>query len=185
MIQNKYSKIYNSIIERARSRINPVEFYIEKHHIMPKSLGGSNEFSNIVALTAREHYIVHHLLVKMTIGNDHRKMIHAWWAISAQTKNSNRHKPTSKQYEIAKILKSKVERDKRLGVPHSEKSKLKMSLAKKGVKRKPFSEESKLKMSSSRTGVKRKPFSEEHKANMRLAKLQYWEEKRKLKIKGM
>jgi hypothetical protein len=33
-----YQKIYNQIIERAQNRI--LEGYVEKHHIIPKCLGG-------------------------------------------------------------------------------------------------------------------------------------------------
>jgi 5-methylcytosine-specific restriction endonuclease McrA len=56
-IDNKYTNWYNSIIDSARNRI--LEGYSENHHIIPKSLGGSNDKSNIVALTAREHFICH------------------------------------------------------------------------------------------------------------------------------
>jgi len=62
-------KIYNSIIEKAqlanrkKLRKNQLGYvYYEKHHIMPKCLGGSNEPENLVLLTAREHYICHKLL---------------------------------------------------------------------------------------------------------------------------
>ena len=39
--------------------------YYESHHILPRSLGGCNEKSNLVLLTAREHFIAHKLLVKV------------------------------------------------------------------------------------------------------------------------
>lgn len=39
--------------------------YYESHHILPRSLGGGNEKSNLVLLTAREHFIAHKLLVKV------------------------------------------------------------------------------------------------------------------------
>lgn len=65
-LQNKYTIIYNSIIERAKSRVLPKLSYKELHHIIPKSLGGSNSKSNLVELTAREHRLVHILLPKMT-----------------------------------------------------------------------------------------------------------------------
>jgi len=61
---NKYTNWYNAIINRALTRERP-NGYVEKHHILPKSLGGSNDISNLVILTAKEHYIVHHLLTKM------------------------------------------------------------------------------------------------------------------------
>jgi hypothetical protein len=45
----------------------------ESHHIVPKSLGGTNELSNIVHLTPREHFIAHALLTKMVIDKKHRR----------------------------------------------------------------------------------------------------------------
>ena len=59
----KYLNIYNNLINRARNRI--LETYTEKHHIVPKCFGGTNNKINIVHLTAREHYLAHQLLVKI------------------------------------------------------------------------------------------------------------------------
>ena len=50
-----YEKIYNNIISKAQSR-QKLDGYIERHHIIPRSFGGSDDDSNIVALTAREHF---------------------------------------------------------------------------------------------------------------------------------
>lgn len=36
----------------------------ERHHIIPKSIGGTNDTSNIAILTYREHFIAHWLLTK-------------------------------------------------------------------------------------------------------------------------
>jgi hypothetical protein len=55
----------------------PKEIYTEAHHIIPKSLGGTDDRSNIAVLTAREHYICHLLLPKMTQGPAYHKMIRA------------------------------------------------------------------------------------------------------------
>lgn len=58
-----YKNIYHTIIE---NRIkNPYLGYTENHHILPRSLGGSNCKSNLVRLNAREHFICHLLLTKM------------------------------------------------------------------------------------------------------------------------
>jgi len=73
-LQNKYTKIYYQIINNAKNRLLEVGMYTERHHIVPKSLGGNNLDSNLVSLTAREHFICHRLLVKMTSGNNKRKM---------------------------------------------------------------------------------------------------------------
>lgn len=59
-----YELIYQSLIDKARSRIIPDGVYCERHHIIPKSLNGSNDKNNIVRLYPREHYIAHLLLFK-------------------------------------------------------------------------------------------------------------------------
>lgn len=58
-----YQRIYNQIIENRKQ--NLAEGYIEKHHIIPRSLGGTDDKENLVKLTAREHFICHYLLAKM------------------------------------------------------------------------------------------------------------------------
>jgi hypothetical protein len=51
----------------------------ERHHIIPRSLGGTNDFDNLVIVTAREHYILHMLLPKfITDKKDKEKMICAY-----------------------------------------------------------------------------------------------------------
>lgn len=59
-----YQKIYNAIIEKARLR-NELDIYFEKHHIIPKSLGGEDTEENLVKLTFKEHFICHRLLTKI------------------------------------------------------------------------------------------------------------------------
>lgn len=46
-----------------------IDGYVEKHHIIPKSLGGSNKKDNIILLTARQHYVAHWLLWKAYKGS--------------------------------------------------------------------------------------------------------------------
>lgn len=57
-----YKRIYNELIKKRR--VNPPAGYIERHHILPKALGGKDIPGNLVDLTAREHYIAHLLLAK-------------------------------------------------------------------------------------------------------------------------
>ena len=73
----KYHRHYQSLIENARDRILPSDTYKESHHIIPRSLGGSDDRNNLVDLTAREHYIAHLLLAKMHGGEQKRKMLAA------------------------------------------------------------------------------------------------------------
>lgn len=58
-----YNKHYNALIDRSKNRAIPDIF--EKHHIIPRCLGGSNETDNIARLTPEEHYVAHQLLVKL------------------------------------------------------------------------------------------------------------------------
>lgn len=60
---NKYTKTYDAIIAKARLR-HVQTGYTEKHHVIPKSLGGGNGY-NLVRLTVREHFICHWLLIRM------------------------------------------------------------------------------------------------------------------------
>ena len=62
--------------------MSPPDVYSEKHHILPRSLGGDDHPDNIVSLTAREHFIVHLLLTKFTNGQDRYKMMFAFHALS-------------------------------------------------------------------------------------------------------
>lgn len=59
-----YLKIYKNLIRKAKHRKN-FQGYVERHHVIPKSFGGSNKRYNIVKLSAREHFIAHRLLVKV------------------------------------------------------------------------------------------------------------------------
>ena len=58
-----YKRIYDSIIERAKERVP--EGYVERHHIIPRCMGGTDERENLVALTPEEHFLCHVLLVKI------------------------------------------------------------------------------------------------------------------------
>lgn len=100
-INNKYTKTYFRIIEKAKDRDSSLLHYIEKHHIVPRSLGGGNEETNVVELSAREHFICHWLLTKMTTGNAQRKMSYAC-KMMMQCFGSKQKRFTPKQYETKK-----------------------------------------------------------------------------------
>ena len=201
-IMNKYSKWYNHIVERARFRIT--EDYTETHHIQPRSLGGSDEIDNLVALTAREHFICHWLLTKMTTGEDKAKMIYALNGMKRSNKFAQRYetKITARVYENLKREFSKIHSDTMKGkvpsnkdVPMSEEQKAKIratkaanpykwdpeKLAKRvasqtGAKR---SQETKNKIRNSLLGKTKGPMSEEEKLKRSIAL------KGKSKPKGM
>lgn len=59
-----YKRIYNQLIEKALKRNESSLECFEKHHIVPRCIGGKDEKSNIVALTPKEHFVAHKLLAK-------------------------------------------------------------------------------------------------------------------------
>jgi hypothetical protein len=101
---NKYTKLYYRIIKNAQSR--NIEGYTENHHIIPKSLGGSEAKDNLIKLSAREHFICHWLLIKMVSGDKRAKMIFAFHMMRLYNKNHNNRyvtKMTARVYEKYKI----------------------------------------------------------------------------------
>jgi hypothetical protein len=104
-IDNKYTKWYMSIIESAKTRERSDEEYYERHHIVPKSLGGRNNKENLVSLTAREHFICHMLLVKMVeIASYKRSMSYALITMSASNGGARRRKISAREFELAKKI---------------------------------------------------------------------------------
>ena len=58
-----YKRIYDELILKGKERktISPCE----THHILPRSMGGSDSSENLVDLTPREHFVAHKLLWKI------------------------------------------------------------------------------------------------------------------------
>lgn len=101
-LKNKYSKWYYSIIFNAGSTKDS-STYLEKHHIIPKSLGGNNTTNNLVLLTPREHFLCHLLLTKMVERKDKGKMCFAFKMMLCKTKKHKRdYRITSRIYEYSK-----------------------------------------------------------------------------------
>jgi hypothetical protein len=158
-INNKYTRWYYNIVTNAGSRIS--EGYTEKHHIIPKSCGGSNLKENLVKLTPKEHFICHLLLIRMTEGQFRYKMAYALNRMLTTNGKQDRYIPTSRKFkkirlQISNSLKGHSSPMK--GRSHSEESKKKMSEIRKGrpsaLKGRPKSEETKKKISEARTGYK-------------------------------
>jgi len=106
MFTNKfYSKVYFSTIEKAVTRGWKKASGRERHHIIPQSLGGSNDKSNLVYLSCREHFLCHWLLVKMTEGEYYHKMVYALMGMRAENKQQERYHTifTARVYEKYRI----------------------------------------------------------------------------------
>jgi len=126
-----YEKIYNQIIKRAQSenRKKGSGVYYERHHIIPRCIGGTNDTENLVLLTAREHFICHKLLCEIYLGN--KKLIFALWGMCNQNKNGLRCTISNRTYEDVRIKFSNAIRGYK-HPPRSEKTKHLLSIAKKG-----------------------------------------------------
>ena len=152
-----YKKIYNNLIDRAIRRIS--EGYVEKHHIVPRCLGGTDAKENIVNLYPEEHYLAHLLLCKMNTGNS--KLLYAAMNMTSGSMINN-GKRNNKAYgwlrrQYAESMSGdnnparrnpnlqKEAAKKRVGQKRTEETKAKMSLAQKG---RTVTEETKAKMSA-------------------------------------
>lgn len=145
---NKYTKYYHLIIEH-RKQNPPLEQYTERHHIVPRSLGGSNDPENLIDLTAREHFICHWLLTKMYTGEARGKMINALWMMRAQNPDQRRYgsKITGRIYENLREEYAAYISKLNTGRIQPPEEKVKQIAAITGRKRRPFSEEWKLNLS--------------------------------------
>lgn len=95
-----YQLIHDAIIERAKNREIIDSEYFEIHHILPKSMGGSDDQSNLVKLSAKEHYVIHHLLYKI---HRNSKMALAWHMMTATNDvHERKYTITAIQYEQIK-----------------------------------------------------------------------------------
>lgn len=110
-----YQQIYNNLIHKARSkqRAKGKDVYYEAHHIIPRCLGGEGEtkqwttHSNIVLLTAREHFVAHRLLCRMY--PDNRLLAHALWRMIHGNKRMQQlNLVSSRAYQECKELKSRA-----------------------------------------------------------------------------
>tara|TARA_R110002126_G_scaffold1729_10_gene10388 strand:+ start:77 stop:754 length:678 start_codon:yes stop_codon:yes gene_type:complete len=97
-----YQNQYSLLIAKHGTADKPDDSgYYERHHVLPKSLGGSNDPSNLVYLSGKAHYLAHYLLFKICgVG----PMSHAFWAMSAMDPSSgHRHVPNGRSFEVARI----------------------------------------------------------------------------------
>lgn len=137
-----YHRQYRQLIFRAviRGRLTD---YCERHHVVPKCLGGSDHYTNLVWLTPEEHYVAHLLLVKMNPGNV--KLVYAALMMTAK---GTGHRRSNKLYGW---IKRKVS-EARKGKPFSPEHIAKLKAAQLGRKRGPQSEEHRRRISESQKG---------------------------------
>lgn len=156
-LANKYTNWYMSIVANSKY----VEGYGEEHHIIPKSIGGSNSKTNLVNLTAREHYVCHLLLTKMCSDPEHSKKMK--FALNRLV-NGKSGVVRSKSYELVRLIHAKNMTAVHKGRVKSSEEIRRSAINRTGAKR---TEEQRLTISKSLKGRK---WSEEHKHNFALAR---------------
>lgn len=159
-----YEEFINNIL-KTRGRFACGDEYHERHHIVPRCMGGGNEEENLIDLYAREHFEAHRLLALENPKNE--KLVYAWTCMAFVSRNDlERYRVTAEEYEEARIALSIANKGRYFGgnVPGRKKSKehrMKLSESNKGKHNmsgknnpnygKHMSEESKNKMSNNRT----------------------------------
>lgn len=108
----QYQKIYDQLVQKARTRdwrskrnrmgTNDPPCYVETHHIVPRALGGTDHHSNLVVLSAREHFIAHRLLHKI-----HRSKSTAA-ALVALSFAKDLRKLTARQFAILRVMRTEA-----------------------------------------------------------------------------
>ena len=146
-LDNKYYKWYKELISKQNRSL---ECYTERHHIIPKSMGGKDTNENLVVLTAREHYISHLLLTKCVEKKYRGKMLHAY-VMMAKVKDSNQkrfYKINSRIFETRKLESNKLKREYR----HTKEARENISKNLKGIPKPEFTEEHKKNISKGHKG---------------------------------
>ena len=178
-----YDEFINNILE-TRGRFACGDEYHERHHIVPKCMGGTNDEDNLIDLFAREHFEAHRLLAIDNPDND--KLVYAWGCMAFVKKdNQSRYEVNANEYEEARIALSKSLKGKYFGgnIPGQKKSedhRKRLSEANKGKHNmqgennphfgKNMSNESKEKMSNNRTnnyGADNHMFGKHHSDNVK------------------
>ena len=90
-LNNKYTALYYKIIASAQERnyTKTLNDGYQTHHIIPRCFGGTNDTTNLVVLTYKEHRVCHRLLINMTANDAKYKMMYAY-------KLFNKHYDTSR-----------------------------------------------------------------------------------------
>lgn len=102
-----YKKIYDTLCERGKTNRKQCDGYSEKHHIVPRCMGGNDSEENITVLTYREHYIAHLLLTK--IYKEHRGVNYAFLCMLRRQPTGERVL-TSRMFEVIKSNFAKFKR---------------------------------------------------------------------------
>lgn len=159
-----YKAHYDHLISRARGRL--LQGYRERHHVIPRCMGGGNDSMNIVELTAEEHYVAHQLLVKIYPLN--KGLVFAAIRQARNCKGNKAYGWIKRKLAISKLghrvsleARAKMSASSK-GKPKSAEHRAKIAAAILGTKKPPRSAEARANQSAAQRGRKMKPRSPEH-----------------------
>lgn len=112
-LDNKYTRLYFKLLSKRYTS----EYY-EEHHIIPRSLGGTDDFDNRIKVTSRVHFLCHLLLTKMTTGTERSKMICAFMIMRVH--NNNKRYINSRLFESYRISHSNVMKEMGIAEKNSQ-----------------------------------------------------------------
>jgi hypothetical protein len=157
-----YLEIYNKLVRKAQAR--SVDSYTERHHIIPRCIGGTDDKENIVRFTPEEHFLAHQLLVKI-YPNEPKLVL----AVRYMCYDSNGKRINNKMFGWLKRLHSQSISQINKGRYVSPELAKRRGEAQRGrvspMKGKTHSEESKNKTSEALRGRKKPPRTKEHREN--------------------
>lgn len=173
-LQNKYTSWYIEMIDRALSetRNKGKGVYYERHHIVPKFMGGVDE-NNTALLTAKEHFVAHLLLTKMVEGTYKNSAAFALSKMAFQD-NGQQNRYTARSYSVVRKIVAEAFSDLKKGsvawnrglttkTSESVRIGIEKTLATKKNKKYKVSDETKRKISE-KSKLPRKPLTDEHKS---------------------
>lgn len=144
-----YGRHYARLIERARGRT--LSGYSERHHVLPRCMGGDDSAENIVRLTPEEHYLAHQLLVRMY--PEHQGL--AWAAVCMTNGSARQSGRQNKLYGwLRRRFAAHLSRAHKGKIVSAE-TRAKMGAARRGKKRAQHSAETREKMSVASKGRKK------------------------------
>lgn len=139
-----YQAQYDRLISRAKSRT--LNEYTETHHIIPKSMGGSDEDTNLVELTPEEHLVAHLLLYKI---HKNPQTLYAAMRMHTRVRSNKEYGYLRRQFSKFMRKRMSGSNNPMYGKTQSVETKEKISQANKG---RTFSEETRLLWSRQRMG---------------------------------
>ncbi len=149
-----YALAYGRLMAKARER-GAIDGYSERHHVLPRALGGTDDSSNLVSLTAREHFVAHLLLARMHGGS-------MWYALAIMKRDG---RGSSRSFAMArsKLSELMTGNSLTLGRKASDDERRMMSIARKGKPGRKLTEDERLHLSKVNKG---KQLSEEHRQKL-------------------